>query len=321
MTRVRIALAVALLVCPASMPCAAELSAASSPAAPILHRIYSFDFAGAIGAAHDLQQSQPDHPLGYLLEAEALGWKIWCTSAEYKYGFTAARHRAKLPQDQHYLELAEKVTALAEAQLKRHDSAEMHFFAGMGQALAARLYGLRGENRNVARLGVRARQHFLRALELDPNLADANFGLGLYNYYVDTLSGIAKVLRFFMGIPGGSKEDGIRQLEQAISHGELAKQDAAFYLALNSIMYDRNYQRALEVVTPLTETYPSNPLFLLLRGDALAKLARNGAAIASYRAALAVPVRDSDCSARVHILAQGALDALGARAPDQLAPH
>jgi len=44
-------------------------------------------------------------------------------------------------------------------------------------------------------------------------------GLGLYNYYVDTLSTIAQSVRFFMGIPGGSKDDGIRQLQLAIDHG------------------------------------------------------------------------------------------------------
>jgi len=37
-------------------------------------------------------------------------------------------------------------------------------------------------------------------------MADANLGLGLYNYYVDTLSAMAKVLRFFMASPAGTSE-------------------------------------------------------------------------------------------------------------------
>ena len=63
----------------------------------------------------------------------------------------------------------------------------------MGDALAARLYGLRGEARSTARFGVRAREDLLRAIALDPSLADADFGLGLYNYYADTLSAAARV--------------------------------------------------------------------------------------------------------------------------------
>ena len=66
-----------------------------------LDKIYSFDTDGAIADAHRLEKEQPGHPLGYLLESEALWWKIFCTSAEFKYGLTDARHRPKLAADQH----------------------------------------------------------------------------------------------------------------------------------------------------------------------------------------------------------------------------
>lgn len=282
----------------------------SAEAGPILAKIYSFDLGGAIHDARFLQQSSPEDPLGYLLEAEALGWKRWCLAADFKYGFTDARLHSKPVTDKHYLDLSEKVSALAEKQLKHQESAQMEFYAGMGDALAARVYGLRGENRNVARAGVKARRHFLRALQLDPSLADADFGLGLYNYYVDTLSAIAKVLRFFMGIPGGNKEDGLRQLELAIAKGDLARQDASFYLALNLLKYDRQYEHALQIVDPLAEAYPQNPLFQLLRGDCYAKLGRKMQAADSYRAVAAAPVGDPDCAARTRELAAASLASL-----------
>src|ERR1700731_206544 len=170
--------------------CALVLSAAISGAqarpeklplppgtAATLDKIYSFDTDGAIADAKRLQSEQPGHPLGYLIEAEALWWKIFCTSAEFKYGMTDARHRPKLAIDQHYLELAAKASSIALAGLKNHETAEMQFYAGMGDAFAARLFGLRAENRAGARAGVHAREHFLRALKLDPELADAEFGL------------------------------------------------------------------------------------------------------------------------------------------------
>ncbi len=203
----------------------------------ILDKIYSFDLQGAVEDAKRLEQERPDHPLGYLLEAEALWWRIWCTSADFKYGMSDARRRPKLAADQHYFELSAKALSLAEAQIKQNDSAEMQFYAGMAEASAARLYGLRAENRNTARSGVRAREHFLRAKALDPGLADVDLGLGLYNYYVDTLSSLARILRFFMGIPGGSKQEGIRLLEQAAAQGVLTSNIARFYLALNLHRY------------------------------------------------------------------------------------
>ncbi len=276
----------------------------------VLDKIYSFDIAGALEAAKRMEQERPDHPLGYLLEAEGLWWRIWCASAEFKYGMTDARHRAKYAADQHYFELAAKASSLAEAQNKQHEPPEMQFYAGMADAAAARLYALRGENRNAARAGVRARDHFLRAKTLDVSLADADMGLGLYNYYVDTLSAMARVLRFFMGIPGGSKQEGVRLLEHAIADGVLTPNLARFYLALNLHRYDLQYEKALSVIGPLAEKYPANPLFQLARGDLYAKLGRKEQALACYRTAGALVVSDAECQSRVRELVRVSIEAL-----------
>lgn len=279
---------------------------------PVIDEIYSGDLAAAIDGAHRLEQEQPGHPLGYLLEGEALWWKIWCTSAEFRYGMTYPRHRAKLSADQHYLDLAAKATSLAEAQLALHDTAEMQFYAGMGNALRARIYGLRGETRNAAREGVRARECLLRAIALDPGLADAYMGLGLYNYYADTLSAAARVLRFFMGIPGGSKQEGIQQLEHAIGEGVLTPAEARFYLAINLHNYDQKYEQALQIAGPLADKYPSNALFQLIRGDLYAKLGRRQLATESYHAAAELRTGDPECNAHIRSLVQASLAAIGA---------
>jgi tetratricopeptide (TPR) repeat protein len=294
---------------------AVPTNASSLPLPPdtpaLLDKIYSFDLDGAVEGARRLEEAQPDHPLGYLLEAEALWWKIWCLSAEFKYGMTDARHRAKLDADQRYLQLIAKISSLADAQIKRHETAEIQFYAGMSEAAAARFYALRGENRNAARAGVRGREHLLRAKALDPDLADADMGLGLYNYYVDTLSAIARILRFFMGIPGGSKQEGIRLLEHAIASGDLTSNLARFYLALNLHRYDQQYEKALAVIGLLTEKYPTNPLFQLARGDLFAKLGRKEQALACYRAAAGLTIQDAECRKRVHDLALKSMAALG----------
>jgi hypothetical protein len=278
----------------------------------ILDNIYSGRTDIATTQAKQLQQQYPENPLGYLLEAEALWWKIWCASAEFKYGMTMARHREKLEADQPYLDLTTKAYKLAEESIHKHDSGEMRLYAGMADGLAARLYGLRGESRAGARAGVRARENFLKALALDPTLVDAYMGLGLYNYYVDTLSGLARVLRFFMGIPGGSKQEGIRQLQKAIAGGQLSPPLARFYLALGLHNYDQKYEEALEVVGPLVEKYPENPAFQLMQGDLYARLHREAQAEACYQAAAAAAarLRDVDCRKKIDALANESLAAL-----------
>ncbi len=278
----------------------------------ILEHIYSGRLDLAIPEAQALEHERPDHPLGYLLEAEARWWQIWCLSADYKYGMSLPRHRGKVAADQTYLDIVAKAEALATTRLGQHESAEMHLYAGMAGGLAARMYGLRAGNRAAARAGVRAREHFLRTLALDPALADADMGLGLYNYYVDTLSTIARVLRFFMGIPGGSKEEGIRQLRLAIDHGQLTPALARYYLAVCLHLYDQKYEQALQVATPLVEKYPENPIFRLVRGDLYGKLGRKELAIADYRAAGAVQITDAGCRKRIEQLVRESLAAQGA---------
>jgi len=142
---------------------------------------------------------------------------------------------------------------------------------------------------------------------MDPLLGDAEFGLGLYNYYIDTLSSIAKVLRFFMGIPGGSKQAGIDQLERVIHRGVLTNDAARFYLAMNLCRYDRQYERALAVIAPLTEKYPGNPIFALVQGDFFAKLNRKEQAAASYRRVLNIEVKSKECRANIEMLVKQSL--------------
>jgi len=308
----RVGLAFVLLLAPLSIPGRASQINLPPETPAILDKIYSFDLPGGIEAARRLEQERPNHPLGYLLEAEAWWWRIWCTSADFKYGMSDARRRPKVEADRHYFALAARALSLAEAQTKQSESAEMQFYAGMAEASSARLYALRGENRNAARSGVRAREHLLRAKALDADLADANLGLGLYNYYVDTLSSIARILRFFMGIPGGSKQEGVRLLEQAITQGVLTTNIARFYLALNLHRYDQQYEKALNILGPLAEKYPGNPLFQLARGDLYAKLGRKQQASACYRAASALPVQDGECQSHVQELVRAAVAALGA---------
>jgi tetratricopeptide (TPR) repeat protein len=300
-----------LLLEPLVIPARASKLSVPPETPAILDKIYSFDLERAVEDAKRIEEQRPNEPLGYLLEAEALWWRIWCTSAEFKYGMSDARRHPKQATDQHYFELSAKALSLAEGQLRQSDSAEMQFYAGMAEASAARLYGLRGENRNTARSGVRGREHLLRAKALDPDLADADLGLGLYNYYVDTLSSIARILRFFMGIPGGSKQEGVRLLEQAAAQGVLTSNIARFYLALNLHRYDQQYEKALAVLSPLAEKYPTNPLFQLARGDLYAKLGRKQQALACYRAAGAAAVQNAECKSHVRELVRTSIAALG----------
>lgn len=281
-----------------------------------LEILYAGDPDKAIEIFKRVQTSQPDSPLGYLLEAEARWWKLYCWSLEFKWGHLDAWHREEAREDAPFLRLADKAVSLAEAQLAQKETAEMHLYAGMGYAHRARLMGLRNERRATARAGVAARAHLMRAKEMDSRLADADTGIGLYNYYVDTLSAIARILRVFMGIPGGSKQDGVRQLENAEDHAQLTAVDARFYLSKNLRTYDQQYERAETVMEPLAARYPKNAIFQLMLGNLNALLNRKEKAARYYHSAESIsgmmPASDPACKARIAALAKEGLSKLNA---------
>jgi hypothetical protein len=315
MFRIRRFLPILLVCCLHPGPALAEPRA--KPALPagtlaILDHIYAGRRDLALQESRLLEEQSPDDPLGYLLEAEAEWWRIWCVSAEFKYGMTMARHHAKTPSDEHYLALTTKAYSLAEAKLRQQNTGEMHLYAALADALAARLYGMRSEYRAGARAGVRARANFMAALALDPTLADAYTGLGLYNYYVDTLSMLAKAMRFLMGIPGGTKVEGVKQLERGMQEGQISASLARFYLAMNLFNYEQRYEEALRVITPLVEKYPRNPMFQLMQGDLNAKLGRKNPAAASYHAAeeAAADIPEAQCQAKIKQLVRQSLAAV-----------
>jgi hypothetical protein len=248
------------------------------------------------------------------MEADALWWQIYCQACEIKWNMIDAWKRPRLATDDAYLALADKARNLAEAQIARGDSAEMELYAGLAWLLRARLLGLLDDRRGTAQAGVEARARMLRCLELDPQMADAYMGLGLYNYYVNALSAFAKILRFFMGIPGGDRQEGLRQLRVATQQGVLTAVEARFYLAKNLRTYDRDYVASIEVMNPLVAEFPQNPIFRLLLGDTQAKLAHSDLAAAEFRAAAQIQVSNAACGARVRALAQQEMAALAAAA-------
>ena len=312
-------LAILRITAPLSLLLGALLWPATAPAAGLnvppaaiegLDLLYAGNPDKALDLFHGIEAAQPDHPLGYLLEAEARWWQIYCETCEIKWNMIDAWPQPRRAADDSYLVLSDKVTHLAEAQIAKSDSAEMELYAGLGWMLRARLLALRNERRATAHAGVMGRERFLRCLQLDPQMADADTGLGIYNYYVDTLSAIAKVLRVFMGIPGGNKQDGVRQLETAMQQGVLTRVTARFYLGKNLRNIELDYQGSITVMTPLVAEYPQNPVFQLVLGDTAAKLNRRDLAAASFGAAERAPVSDFACADRVHAVAEQASAAL-----------
>jgi hypothetical protein len=277
-----------------------------------LDKIYSGDPHEGLRMAREIERANPASPLGFLLEGEARWSLIYCAACEMKWGMVDAWKRSKGTRawadgenhDDAYMAAADKAIELALVGIARSNNAADHLYAGMGYALKARLFDLRGETRAVAKAAVAGRQEFLDSLALDPQMADATAGLGLYNYYVDSLSSLVKVLRFFMGIPGGSKVEGLRQIEEGANNGVMLKVMARFYLARNLRTFDLEYAKAAGYMAPLAVQYPKNPAFLLMMGNLELEQGHTTEAEKNLRAVGDLQIRNAECAERATAMAR-----------------
>jgi tetratricopeptide (TPR) repeat protein len=228
------------------------------------------DLDAAIRIFRDVQARDPQSPLGYLLEADATWWRICYSTANLvDPDVFAATDLPTTPYDSHFKDLITSTITKSETRIRaQQDVARNYLYQGMAYALRARLEGLRDRDLPTARAGKKMRTLLLTALDLDPSLTDAYLGVGIYNYFVDTLSTIVKILSWFIGLPGGSRVQGLQQLQLAAEKGELARGEAKFYLAKDySRANERQYERSLELFQQLAREYPHNPLWPMLMGS------------------------------------------------------
>lgn len=265
----------------------------------------------AIEIFRQIQQSDPQSPLGYLLEAEASWWKIYYATANlldadlFDVAFVGST-----PYDTYFEALINKAVQRSHAQLRSGSkTARSYYYLGMAYALEARLSGLRGDDLTTASAGRKMRANLMNSLQRDPNLADANLGLGIYNFYVDTLPTPLKLLRYLIALPSGNRELGIQELQQAAEKGELTKAEAKFYLAKDFSRDDeKKYGQSLELFDQLATEYPHNPLWQLVSASMRCHLGQTGRCDSLLRKIyLETAGKNSDPDLAVHRAARTAL--------------
>lgn len=244
------------------------------------------DLEGALAIFQEIQKKDPQSPLGYLLEADAVWWRIYYATANLiDPDVFAATDVSTTPHDSHFEDLLNITIMKSEAGIKANqDVARNYLYEGMAYALRARLAGLRDKDLPTARAGKKMRALLLKALALDPNLVDAYLGVGIYNYFVDTLSAIVKILRWFIGLPGGSRVEGLKQMQLAAEKGDLTRAEAKFYLAKDfSRQNERQYDRSIQLFQELSREFPHNPLWSMVIASLHCRMGQIQECEAGYR--------------------------------------
>jgi tetratricopeptide (TPR) repeat protein len=276
-----------------------------------MQRLMNGDVEAALRRFQDVQRQDPDSPLGYLFQADAYWWKIYLTTGNLVDPdvFDVVSKNTS-PYDSTFESLVQQAISKAEARVRTHDNTARNLLnEGMSYGLLARFYGLRDNDLPTARAGKKMRALLLQALKLDPSLTDAYLGVGIYNYFVDTLPTIVKMLRFLIGLPGGSREVGLQQLETAARHGDLVRGEAKFYLAKDfSRGNERQYAKSLALFQELVTEYPDNPLWKLVEGSLMIRLGRADEGEALYRQVVtSTASAETEVGKSIHAQAEQAL--------------
>jgi hypothetical protein len=241
--------------------------------------------------------------------------------------------------DDEFTRAVEHAIATTEAWVERApDSAQAWFYLGGAYAVRVQWRVLRGERLAAARDGRRIHQALTRALALDPDLDDAQFGLGMYRYYAAVAPAAARILRFFLLLPGGDREAGLEGMLRARDRGRLLQGEADYQIQIVYLWYESRIDEALALLAGLQQAYPGNPLFAaqvaevhdVYRHDVMASLSAwqsllaasradrvNAAALAEARARLGMARQFERLHQTDRAIEQ--LDALIAGAP--AAPH
>ena len=205
-------------------------------------------------------QAHPTDPHGHLFLAFCEWWKL-----------LQAGKDAKSPAMEYHLEEALRLAQDRLSQAPDDPTAltslgTAYIFIAQYRAAERRVF----KAASAARKG---KNYLEKAALLDPDLVDARFGLGAYNYYADKVSVLAKGLRGMLFLPGGDSEKGLAQLQEVAERGRYFRTEAHLLLAIiYQGKHEMRFHSALDQLHAALELNPDSPIILGSMGELLMRL-------------------------------------------------
>lgn len=266
--------------------------------------LYNLDYRRAWAAFEQLTVIDPTHPAGYLYLANCM-WaeklyrmrRLQATTYAGETFFADTKDALDQDFDRRLRAAVDRAIQVADARLKPNsrDTVAL-YYKGMAHGLLA------AYEATITRAFLAALSHGNKSvalhrevLKLDPDYADANLSIGLYNYVVGSLPLPVKVLAALGGVRG-SKKRGLMLVAKTADKGRTAK-DAAQLLLITLYKRERRYAEALPYLEAFTRQYPANYVARLELADTLVRLGRTDEGIAYFQAltkeTAAGPYRDA----------------------------
>jgi hypothetical protein len=248
------------LLCAAALAFADRAAAApggvtlARPADPearsALDLVYDGDFHGAEARLAALARLHTDDPVLPYLQALALEWRLEQDPKSREHDALATA-------------LADRSLGLADALLARDPGDARALLArGAAHGVKSRLHLFRWEKGPASREAVRMREALLDARAAGAEGLDLDFGLGLYDYYADTLPRFFRLVAFVLRVPGGDRQRGLDRIAAVARGGSLFHDDEARVQMVDIHAYfEHAPDRALPWIRELWRRHPGWPIW------------------------------------------------------------
>lgn len=215
-----------------------ELSPAAQQGLDLLNNGHVLE---ALDLLRKHRKETPDDPTILFLLATAK-WRIMFLSTYDQ------KDRAEL------VSVMDRLESGCEPKIKTDDDAL--FFYSAVHGLRAQLTGREGDWWQTAKLGKKMKHTAEDLIERNPDYQEAYYLLGSYNYLADALPGYIKFLRVLIFIPGGSRTEGLKQLNQAYEKGKLASIEAGRTLSYIYTYFENRPAEGIKVCDNILNRCP-----------------------------------------------------------------
>ena len=173
--------------------------------------------------------------------------------------------------------LTGRAIKIAERTLKTdNDNAEMVFLLGKAYGLRAGLALIHGSPIDGVLHGLKCRDYLKETIRLDPNPADAYFGLGLADYVAARQPRFLRMVSRLLSLPDGNRKRGLARLERVARDGIYTQRHAVSSRAYIALYYEKDYGDARSRFADLHRRYPHSLDYRIRYLDALFGLTIQG---------------------------------------------
>ncbi len=226
------------------------LASANQQLAQTIEYIFQENYPAADSVCSEIISDYPQHPAGYFMKG-ILHWKQ---------GYFLNRYNEY--NDSTLIWFSQAIDIADRGMKTTPGDASIYFFAGGAYGYQGSVYARR---KSWLKTGMAA-YHGIRLLEksmaMDSSLYDIYYGSGLYHVLASHQPGIIRWLQRLLPIPAGDAKLGLQYLQLAVNKGEFTSLAAVSALGLAYVYYENEYEKAIELLSPLVARYPRNLDFM-----------------------------------------------------------